>query len=98
MNDVTGNWRLSRVASFFNIEEYAVDYYNTYFEDDKEVHVIVNYSLNTTTFIIRPAADLYVTIHDRVENEEFDAKEAGSGMVLAEYSISLEDNTIRKIS
>lgn len=31
-NDVTGNWRLARIAENINIEEYAVDYYNSYFE------------------------------------------------------------------
>ncbi len=97
MNDVTGNWRLSRVAASFNIEEYAVDYYNKFFKDDSEVHVIVNYTLNTTTTITCQSGLLFVTIHEYVDDEEFDAGAAGGGMVLGEYYISLEDSAIHKI-
>ncbi|MDE6914235.1 MAG: hypothetical protein K2P35_11175, partial [Lachnospiraceae bacterium] len=48
-NDTTGNWRLARIAEDINIEEYAVDYYNNYFQADSEIHIIINFNLNTTT-------------------------------------------------
>ena len=95
-NDVTGRWRLSRVASSFDIKEYAVDYYNNYFKNNKEVHIIVNYSLKTTTTIIYQVGLLYVTVCDYVDKEEFDAHIAGSGTVLEECYITLDDHLIHK--
>ena len=41
-NDVTGNWRLAKIAEDINIDEYAVDYYNNYFKSNSEVHIIIN--------------------------------------------------------
>ena len=50
-NDVTGRWRVSAIAEPILIEEYALSYYENYFSDDNEVHVIVNFTYNTSTTI-----------------------------------------------
>lgn len=97
LNDVTGNWRLARIAATIDITEYAVDYYNTYFENDDEVHVIVNFSTNTTTFITYMFGQLSVTIHEYVDDEEHDASVLGSGMVLGEYFVYLDNGDIENL-
>ena len=41
-DDVTKNWRLSKVSTEKDIAEYALNYYNTFFSSDNEIHAIVN--------------------------------------------------------
>lgn len=96
-NDVTGNWRLARIAENINIEEYAVDYYNNYFKADNEIHIIVNFTLNTTTRISVMGNLLDVAIMEYVDKEEHDAALACSGMLLAEYHVNIESGEIEKI-
>ena len=43
-NDVTGNLKLTRIADNMKVQEYALDYYNQKFENDKEIHAIVNFN------------------------------------------------------
>ena len=50
-NDVTGNWRLMVYSSPETIVDHAVEYYNAYFESDKEIHWAVNQELKTTSCI-----------------------------------------------
>lgn len=96
-NDVTGNWRLSRIAEDINIEEYAVDYYNNYFKSDSEVHIIINFTLNTTTSITVMGNLLDVTTTEYVDKEEHDAKLACSGTLLSEYHVNIDTGEIEKI-
>lgn len=96
-NDVTGNWRLARIAEDINIEEYAVDYYKSYFKSDSEVHIIINFTLNTTTCITVMGDLLDVTTTDYVDKEEHDAKLACSGTLLNEYFVNMGTGEIEKI-
>lgn len=96
-NDVTGNWRLARIAEDINIEEYAVDYYNNYFESDSEIHIIINFTLNTTTRITVMGNLLDVSIMEYVDKEEHDAKLACSGMLLKEYHVNIDTGEIEEI-
>lgn len=96
-NDTTGNWRLARIAENINIEEYALDYYNNYFKADNEVHIIVNFTLNTTTRITVMGNLLDVSILEYVDKEEHDAKIACSGMLLSEYHVNIETGEIEQI-
>ncbi len=96
-NDVTGNWRLARIAENIDIEEYALDYYKNYFEADNEIHIIINFSLNTTTRIMVMGNLLDVATMEYVEKEEHDAALACSGMLLNEYHISIDTGEIEKI-
>ena len=88
-NDTTGNWRLARIAENINIEEYAVDYYNNYFESDSEIHIIINFTLNTTTRITVMGNLLDVSIMDYVDKEEHDAALACSGTLLKNIMLIL---------
>lgn len=96
-NDVTGNWRLARIAENINIEEYALDYYNNYFESDDEIHIIVNFTLNTTTRINVIGNTLDVSITEYVDKEEHDAKIACSGTFLNEYHVNIDTGEIEQI-
>lgn len=96
-NDVTGNWRLALIAEDIKIEEYAVDYYNNYFKSDSEIHIIINFTLNTTTRMTVMGNLLDVTIMEYVDKEEHDAKLACSGMLLSEYHVNIDTGEIEKI-
>ena len=96
-NDVTGNWRLARIAENINIEEYAVDYYNNYFESDSEIHIVINFTLNTTTRITVMGNLLDITTMEYVDKEEHDAKLACSGALLNEYHVNIDTGEIEQI-
>lgn len=96
-NDVTGNWRISTIAEPIQIEEYALSYYEKYFSDDTEVHIIVNFTYNTSTTITCLGSMLDVSIHEYVDKEEHDAKIMSSGMLLSEYYIYLDNGDIEEI-
>lgn len=98
INDVTGRWRISSIASPKDITEYAVDYYNTFFSSDNEIHAITNFSLNTTTSIsVISDGMLDVAVHEYVSGEEHDANTLFSGMLLAEYFIDLNTGEAENI-
>lgn len=97
-NDKTGNWRLSTVATTENIVEYTKSYYKNNFSDDKEIHAIVNFTLNTTTKVSKVLDNiLSVRVHEYVDKEEHDANELFSGMVLADYFVYLDNGDIEEI-
>ena len=97
-NDVTGNWRLSKINTSDDIIEYVKSYYENNFNNDSEIHAIINFTLNTTTNVsVLFDNILSVTIHEYVNKEELDAKKLFSGMVLGEYWIYLDNGDIEKI-
>ena len=96
-NDVTGNWRLALIAENINIEEYALDYYKNYFKSDDEIHIVINFTLNTTTRINVLGNLLDVTTMEYVDKEEHDAKIACSGTLLSEYHIDMTTGKIERI-
>lgn len=98
-NDVTGNWRISLISDTnFDAVYYAVSYYKTYFNDDKEIHAIVNFANNTTTKIQCMDNILYLTTYDYVKDEEHDANLLFSGTVLQQYMIYLDNGDIQQLS
>ncbi|WP_195990215.1 hypothetical protein, partial [Clostridium sp. D53t1_180928_C8] len=97
-NDVTGNWRLTRIATTEDILEYIRSYYITKFIDEEEIHAIVNFTLNTTTQVSKLFENIIcVTIYDYVEKEELDAKRLFGGTILGEYWIYLDNGDIEVI-
>ena len=95
--DSTGNMRLAKVKGNKSAEEYPLDYSNTYFKDDNEVHAIVNYTLNTTACITSVGNKINVRIYEHRDGEESDAKELFTGEKYAEYNIDKETGTVEKI-
>ena len=96
-NDVTGNWRVAVIAENIQMQDYALDYYNEYFKDDKEIHAIINFNYNTTTKINIYGDTIYVTVYEYVKGEEHDAKIMYSGMVLKEYSVDKNTGEIKEL-
>lgn len=96
-NDSTGKWRLAETADNFDIEKYAVSYYDNYFKSDDEIHVFVNFTRKTTTRIADMGGILDVSIHEYVKGEEHDANEALGGMLLNEYHVDRKTGKIEKI-
>ena len=97
--DVTGNWRYSGFSeSGIDITEYALDYYNKYFESDKEIHAVVNFANKTTTQISFSMGMLFVTVREYVDGEEHDAKLTFSGNVLQDFIVYTDNGDIEDIS
>lgn len=85
-NDTTGNWRVSTLSENVDIIQYALSYHDLYMNEG-EVHHIVNFGNDTTTWLNNIGGILYVDIKERVDGEEHDASTLGSGMVLKSYAI-----------
>lgn len=96
-NDSTGNWKIAKTSGTFKIEEYALDYYNNYFESDNEIHAVINSTNNTTTSIEVVLGDVWVTVHEYVNGEENDADALFGGDVLEMYSVNTNNGEIEKI-
>ena len=96
-NDVTGNWRIATIAENIEMQKFALDYYNTYFESDEEIHAIVNFNYNTTTKISVMGNLLDVTVYEYVDKEEHDAKLLFSGMLLKEYHVNMDNGEIEEV-
>lgn len=96
-NDVTGKWRVAKIAENIDIEKYVLSYYENYFENDDEIHAIINFNFKTTTKITVMGEFLDVTIYEYVKKEEHDAKMLFSGMVLKEYRVYLDNGDIEEL-
>ena len=89
-NDVTGNWRISKISESIIMSDHAAAYYQKYFENDDEIHAIVNFSKGTTTKIMKSPLGIYVATYEYVDGEEHDAKKLFSGMLLTEQYFDSE--------
>ena len=92
-DDVTGNWRLSAVVTEKTIDEFAFDYYKSYFNSDDEIHWVVNYSDNTTSCINCISGYLSITEYSHVDGEENSAKKIGGGSHISDFLISAKDGS-----
>ena len=95
-NDDTGKFKKVVTSSDINMPENAVAYYNEYMEDG-EIHYIIDFSKNTTTALNNMSGQLFVTITEYVDKEEHDANVIGSGMILADYIVSIENGTFEEL-
>lgn len=96
-NDSTGKWRISLVATSEEIQNFALDYYKSFFKSDEEIHAVVNFTPNTTSNITVIGNLLDVTVHEYVDGEEHDANELFSGAIISEYQINIETGEIEQI-
>ncbi len=97
-NDVTGNWRYSGFSeSGIDISEYALSYYNEYFESDDEIHAVINFANKTTTRISCSGGMLFVTVLEYVDGEEHNAKLMFSGEVLQDFIVYTDNGDIEPL-
>ena len=97
-NDSTGRWKISLISSSKEVTDYSIEYYNTLFSSDDEIHAIINSASNTTNKIslLYPGM-LDITVYKYVNGEESDANILFSGVLLNEYFINTETGEIEKI-
>ena len=88
LKDLTDRWRLCGVISSEQVINHAVTYYRAYFEDDKEVHAVINYGLKTTTKLTVNGVYIIAQVYEHVDNEELDAKDLFSGLFYNSYLIN----------
>lgn len=88
--DVTGNWRISTTSSSTPVSDCALEYYETLFSSDDEIHAVWNATLGTTTSISASGGLLFVDTHEYVDGEEHDADLLFSGDLLDSQIISIE--------
>lgn len=97
-NDVTGKWRISKVATTRKATDYALEYYKTLFSSDDEIHGIVNFTDSTTIRITSVLSDtINVSVLSYVDGEEHDAKLLFSGDLLEDYWINIETGEVEDI-
>lgn len=97
-NDVTGKWRISKVATTRKATDYALEYYKTLFSSDDEIHGIVNFTDSTTIRIKSVLSDtINVSVLSYVDGEEHDAKLLFGGDLLEDYWINVETGEIEDI-
>ena len=94
-NDVTGKWKKATTSENIDITEHALDYANKHMENG-DTHFIINFTNNTTSILNLSGDMLFVSVHERVDKEEHDAKTIGSGTLLKEYVI-YSDGTVEEI-
>lgn len=97
-NDTTGNWRYVTVSTLTPTIDYALDYYNGYFDGDNEIHAIVNFGNGTTTRIIPIGGELAVTVFEYQDGEEHDANEMFGGMMLGDYIVNKDTGEVLDLS
>lgn len=96
-NDVTTKWRKITLADSVDITKYLLSYNNLYMTDDSTVHIIFNFTTNTTTMINAFEGYLDVRVHEYVKKEEHDVKTIGNGMLLCRYTIYKDNGDIVKV-
>ena len=97
-NDTTGNWRLSEYSESDSQETFAVDYYKAFFENDKEIHAVINMTNKTTACLsMIDSNTIDVTIHEYVKGEEHDAKVLFGGDVLKEFWVYIDSGKIEEL-
>ena len=85
-NDTTGNWRKITISENVDITEYALSYSDLHMNEG-EVHHIINFGNNTTTWLNEMDGLLFVDVKEYVNGEEHDANTLGSGATLKSYVI-----------
>lgn len=89
-NDTTGKWRISVTSDSLVPADYAMQYYQTMFSSDDEIHAVWNATLKTTTRFSVMSGLLFVDTMEYVKGEEHDANILFSGNLLDSRIIDLK--------
>lgn len=88
---------MASVATDHRIEDYVIDYANEFFKSDDEIHFVYNFTLKTENVVRKNGNELTVTVNDYVEDEEHDAKLAGTGQQLDYFIINMDTGEITRL-
>ena len=97
-NDKTGKWRYAMYSESDTQETFAADYYKAFFEDDSEIHALINATRKTTARLTVMDDTIDVTILQYVDGEEHDAALLFSGNVMAEYWVNKETGEVEDLN
>ena len=88
------------ISSFLNlgILQSKLDYYKAFFEDDHEVHAIINESLGITTRVACDNGMLFVTVFQYHQDDERKTIDIFYGKPTSEYVININTGDIEKKS
>lgn len=95
-NDSTGRWRMLRYSANKDFIQYALPYYEAYFQDDSEVHAVVDLKYNTY-MITCDGSRLKIRKYTYVEGEEHSAGTLGSGELLGRYEVDLKTGEVTEL-
>ena len=96
-NDTTGRWRMGVYYSSSSPENFALDYYKAYFEDDSETHGLINLANKTSACLNVYGDKIDIMIYEYVDKEETDADMMFTGMFYGEYQVDKTTGEIEKI-
>ncbi len=97
-NDNDGKWKFAGYSSGDAQENLALDYYKAYFENDDEIHALINYAANNIAKITSMDANtIEVTILDHISDEEQSTKTIFSGKPLKKYWINKNTGAVEEI-
>ena len=87
-NDDSGYFKICKISASEQVVNFAVPYYRGFFEDDREVHAIINNTLKTTTRILVDGYILDVDVFKHIEGEEDDAYTLFCGDLCESYTVN----------
>lgn len=95
-NDATGRWRMLRYCANKDFIPCVMPYYEAYFQDDAEVHAVVD--LKYSTYMITcDGSRLKIRKYTYVEGEEHSAGTLGSGELLGRYEVDLKTGEVTEL-
>lgn len=98
LDDKVGNLRTAVYVNAATVEDFAIDYYNAYFENDDEIHGVCNLGLNTTARIkVIDSNTLEVTTFEYVKSEEHYAESLFSGTMLTQSFVYIDSGEIERL-
>lgn len=93
-NDVTNKYHICLISDNIQPEDYALEYYQNVFKNDKEIHAIINQNYKTTTEISVAYDCLSVITYEYVDGEEKDVNKLFSGTLLDALLIDMDTGDI----
>lgn len=96
--DYSGRWRIIKIKTKEDILDYCFDYYMNNFEDDTQIHCIINTQNNTITTIEKLAYTKYltITVREYSKKEEKKCNTLNTGNILQTYWINLDNKIIEE--
>lgn len=95
-NDSTEKWRMVKFADNKDTLKHLLSYNKLYMTKDTTIHILTNFTMKTTTSVNDYGDHLIVDVYEYQDGEEHDAKEIGTGLLLAEYKIYKDNGDIIK--
>lgn len=81
-----------------DFSEYALSYYNEYYQNYGDLHFVINFNRKTVdTIIVYDSIHIFASTHEYLPVKEINARNIDGGKLLDEYWIHLDNGDIEKI-